>query len=76
MGGQNVNSMPCIFYDNTLKFYSQKYQRSQFHDLEFPNELIKILNHISNKYENLLLICDIAMSIENVYSLGHTLATF
>ena len=32
--------------------------------LEFFNELIKILNHFSSKYENLITIGDLNMSIE------------
>ena len=34
--------------------------------LEFTNELIKILHYFSRKYENLIIIGDLNMSIENV----------
>ena len=43
------------------------YKPPVVNDLEFTNELTKILNHFSNKYENLLLIGDLNMSIENVH---------
>ena len=36
-------------------------------DLEETNELIKILNYFCSKYENLLIIGDLNMSIENVH---------
>ena len=43
------------------------YKPSVVNDQEFTNELIKILNHFSSKYENFLIIGDLNMSIENVH---------
>ena len=43
------------------------YKPSVANDLEFTNNLIKILNHFSGKYENLIIIGDLNMGTENVY---------
>ena len=43
------------------------YKPPVINDLEFTNKLIKILNHLSSKYENLTVIGDLNMSIENVH---------
>ena len=43
------------------------YKPPVVNDLEFSNELTKILNYFSSKYENLIIIGDLNMSIENVH---------
>ena len=44
-----------------------KYNSPVVNELEFTHELIKILNHFSRKYENLLTIGNLNMSTENVH---------
>ena len=39
------------------------YKPPVVNDLEFTNELIKILHYFSSKYENLIIMCDLNMSI-------------
>ena len=43
------------------------YKPPVVNDLEFTNELIKILNYFSSKYENLIITGDLNMSTENVH---------
>ena len=43
------------------------YKPPVVNDLEFTNEFIKILNHFSSKYENLITIVDLNISIENFH---------
>ena len=43
------------------------YKPPVVNDLEFTNELIKILHYFSSKYENLIIIGDLNMSIGNVH---------
>ena len=44
-----------------------KYNSPVVNELEFTYELIKILNHFSREYENLLTIGNLNMSTENVH---------
>ena len=64
----NIEIIGLEFHQIKRKwFFVGTYKPSVVNDLEFTNKLIKILNHFSSKYENLIIIGDLKMSTENVY---------
>ena len=76
INGFKIFRCDCNRYGSGLVLYIHEgipckplktYKPPVVNDLKFTNELIKILNYFSSKYENLIIIGDLNMSIGNVH---------
>ena len=64
----NIEIIGLEFHQIKRKWlFVETYKQSVVNGQEFTNELFKIFNHFSSKYENVLIIGDLNMSIENAH---------